>query len=101
LTVFNRLIQQTAADEIYQSVLVHTRLVISKLLRELLDEGNDIVITLYRWLETALTCARDNELVVSDTSSLTVCLDIRWIAQTITLVERIACVHQYILNAET
>ena len=48
-----------------------------------------------------MTIGGDDELVTTDASTVTVQTYIRRIAQAITPVERIACIYQYVLNAET
>ena len=65
-----------------------------------LDEADDIVVPLCRRLEAALTIGGDDELVTTDASTVTVQTYIRRIAQAITPVERIACIYQYVLNAQ-
>ena len=63
----------------------------------LLDERNDIVVLPFRRTETAETVSCHDELVTPDAAVLTVESDIRRIAQTVTLVQMIACVHKQLL----
>ena len=48
-----------------------------------------------------MTVGGDYEFVTTDASAVTVQTYIRRIAQAITPVERVACIYQYVLNAET
>ena len=66
----------------------------------LLDERNDIIHLLLRWLEATFPILRDNELITTHPSALTVSTHIRRITQAISLVQMIPCVHQYFLYAQ-
>ena len=66
-----------------------------------LDEADDVVVLLCRRLETALAVGCNDELVTVDASAVTAQTHIRRVAQAITLVERIACIYQHVLNAQT
>ena len=65
-----------------------------------LDEGNDIVILAFGRLETTEAVGRDDELVSSHTPPVAVNAHIRRIAQAVTAVQPIACVHQQFLYAQ-
>ena len=67
----------------------------------LLDETYHIVVLLLWWLKTTLAIACDNELVASHSLPMTVHLYIRRIAQAISFVQLIACVHQQLLYVQT
>lgn len=99
--VFYRVVELSIAHEADKSVLIHARSVIGKHLWVFLDEADDVVDPLCRWLKAALTIGGDNELVTTDASAVTVQTYIRRIAQAITPVEHVACIYQYVLNAET
>src|SRR5574344_1746803 len=55
----------------------------------LLDERNDIIHLLLRWLEATFPILRDNELITTHPSALTVSTHIRRITQAISLVQMI------------
>ena len=65
-----------------------------------LDEADDVVVLLCRRLETALAVGCNDELVTVDASAVTAQTHIRRVAQAIPPVKRIACIYQYILNAQ-
>ena len=67
----------------------------------LLDETYHVVVLLLWWLKTALAIVSDNKLVASHPLSMTVHLYIRRIAQAISFVQLIACVHQQLLYVQT
>lgn len=56
---------------------------------------------LLRWLKTALSVGRHNELVATDTPSVAVRADIRGTAQTIPPVQAVACINKHILNIQS
>ena len=65
------------------------------------DEGGNRV-ELDGWrLETAVLVGHDNVLVSTDSFSVAAQAYIRRIAQAITLVKRVACVLQYVLDVKT
>ena len=99
--VFYWVIEKSVTHKIDKSVLIHAWGVIGKHLWVFLDEADDIIILLCWRLKTALTIGCNNEVVASDASAVTVKTQIRRIAQAITPVERVACIYQYVLNAET
>ena len=100
-SVIDGLVQQPVADKVDQPVGRDAVPVFRKLLRECLDKGYDIIEFLLWWLETAFAVRRDDELVTPDTCAVTVRADIGRITQAVTLVQVIACVHQYILNVQS
>ena len=99
-SVIDGLVQQPVADKVDQPVGRDAVPVFRKFLRECLDKGYDIIELLLWWLETAFAVRRDDELVTPDTCAVTVHTDIGRITQAVTLVQVIACVHQYILNVQ-
>ena len=72
----------------------------TEVMRECLDKGYDIIELLLWWLETAFAVRCDDELVTPDACAVAVRADIGRITQAVTLVQVIACVHQYILNVQ-
>ena len=99
-SVIDGLVQQSVADKVDQPVGRDVVPVFRKLLRECLDKGYDIIELLLWWLETAVAVRCDDELVTPDACAVTVRADIGRITQAVTLVQVIACVHQYILNVQ-
>ena len=99
-SVIDGLVQQPVADKVDQPVWRDAVPVFRKLLRECLDKGYDIIELLLWWLETAFAVRRDDELVTPDACAVVVRADIGRITQAVTLVQVIACVHQYILNVQ-
>lgn len=99
-SVIDGLVQQPVADKVDQPVGRDAVPVFRKFLRECLDKGYDIIELLLWWLETAFAVRRDDELVTTDACAVAVRADIGRITQAVTLVQVIACVHQYILNVQ-
>ena len=99
-SVIDGLVQQPVADKVDQPVGRDAVPVFRKLLRECLDKGYDIIELLLWWLETAFAVRCDDELVTPDACAVAVRADIGRITQAVTLVQVIACVHQYILNVQ-
>ena len=99
-TDFLRLVQQAAAHQIDEPVGGHPRGVFGKEMGMFLDEGNDIVILAFGWLEAAEAVASDDELVAAHPAPVAVNADIRRIAQAVTAVQPITRVHQQFLYAQ-
>ena len=98
--VFNRIIEESVANEIDESVFIHAWSIVSEHLRMRLDEAYDIIVLLCGWLETALAIGGDDELVTMNASAVTTQTYIRRVAQAIPSVEGIACIYQYVLNTQ-
>ena len=101
VSVFDGVIQQTVANEVDKSVLVHTWCIVIKQVGMFLDEADDIVVFLNGGLEATETIARDDELIATDASAVAVQSDIRRITKSVTLVQRVTGIHQNILNADS
>ena len=69
-------------------------------MRVFLDERDDVVDLLLLCLETALSLLRDNELVATDTASVTVQTDIRGIAQAVPTIQVVACIDENVLYGQ-
>ena len=64
-------------------------------------EGYDVIDFLFLCLETALAVRHHDELVATDTTAFAVHPHIRRITQTVTLVQMIARVNEYVLNVQS
>ena len=73
-------------------------MVLREKVRMLLDEGNDVINFLLLCVETAFSLLCHNKFVTTDTSAVAIQTDIRGIAQTVTTVQVIPCVNQYVLD---
>ena len=73
-------------------------MVLREKVRMLLDEGNDVINFLLLCVETAFSLLCHNKFVTTDTSAVAVLTNIRGIAQTVTTVQVIPCVNQYVLD---
>ena len=67
----------------------------------LFDKAYHIIVFLFWWLKTTLAIACYNKLVTPHSLSMTVHLYIRRIAQAISFVQQIACVHQQLLYVQS
>ena len=99
--VFDGIVQKTVADKVHKSVLIHAWGIVREHVGMFLDETDDIEILLHGRLETAKTVARDNELVATNASAFAVQAHKRRITQTVTSVQRITCINQHVLYADS
>lgn len=95
------MVQQPVAHEIDKPVRRYSCPVFREKLRVFLDEGYDVIDFLFLCLETALAVRHHDELVATDTTAFAVHTHIRRITQTVTLVQMIARVNEYVLNVQS
>ena len=95
------MVQQPVAHEIDKPVRRYSCPVFREKLRVFLDEGYDVIDFLFLCLETALAVRHHDELVATDTTAFAVHPHIRRITQTVTLVQMIARVNEYVLNVQS
>ena len=99
-SVFDGVVQQSVTDKVDQPVGRHAVSVFRKLFGERLDKGDDVVELLLWGLEATFATSGHDKLVSTDACAIAVRADIGRITQAVTLVQVIACVHQYILNVQ-
>ncbi len=98
--VLDGVVQQSVTDKVDQPVGRHAVSVFRKLFGERLDKGDDVVELLLWGLEATFATSGHDKLVSTDACAIAVSSDIGRITQTVTLVQVIACIHQYILYVQ-
>ena len=93
-------VEKPVADLVHEPVQVHPDLVLREEVRVLLDEGDDVVVLLYRRMEAESPVPGDDELVTTDPLPLLIQTDEGRVTQAVLPVTDITRIPEDILHGE-